>query len=72
MIHTVKGFSVVSESEVDIFWNSLVFFYDPTDVGYFNSVSSAFSKFSLNTWKLLAYVLLKPGLNNFEHYFDSL
>ena len=53
------------------FWNSLAFFYDPTDVGNLISGSSAFSKSSLNTWKFTVHVLLKPGLENFEHYFVS-
>ena len=70
MIHTVKGFSVVNEAEVDVFLEFSCFFYDPTDVGNLISGSSAFSKTSLNIWKLTVHVLLKPGLENFEHYFN--
>ena len=71
MIHTVKGFSVVSETEVDVLPEFPCFFYNPTDVGNLISGSSAFSKSSLNVWKFLVDVLLKPGLENFEHYFAS-
>ena len=70
-IHTVKGFSVVSEAEVDVFLELSCFFYDPTDVGNVISGSSAFSKSSLNIWKFVAHMLLKSGLENFEHYFTS-
>ena len=67
-----KGFGIVNEAEVDVFfWNSLAFFYDPMDVGNLISGSSVFSKTSLNIWKLTVHVLLKPGLENFEHYFTS-
>ena len=72
LIHTVKGFSVVNEAEVDIFLEFSYFFDDPTDVGNFISDSSAFSKSSLNIWKFSVHVLLKPGLENFEHFFASL
>ena len=65
MIHTVKGFSAVSEAEVDVFLELSCFIDDPTDVGSLISGSSAFSKSSLNIWKFLAHVLLKPGLENF-------
>ena len=65
MIHTVRGFSVVNEAEVDVFLEFSCFFYDPTDVGNLISGSSAFSKTSLNTWEFLVHVLLKPGLENF-------
>ena len=68
VIHTVKGFGVVSEAEVDVFLELPCFFYDPADVGNLISHSSAFSKCSLNIWKFLVHVLLKPGLENFEHY----
>ena len=71
MIYTVKGFSKVNEAEVDVFLEFLCFFYDPMDVGNLISGSSAFSKSSLNIWKFLVQVLLKPGLKNFEHYFAS-
>ena len=70
--HTLKGFRLVNEAEVDFFfWNSLAFFYDPMDVGNLIYGSSAFSKFILNIWKFLVHVLLKPHLENFEHYFAS-
>ena len=68
VIHTVKGFSIVSEAEVDVFLEFSSFFYDPIDVGNFISGSSAFSKSSLY-WKVKVHVLLKPGLENFERYF---
>ena len=71
MIHTVKSFSVVSEAEVDVFLEFYYFFYDPSDVGNLISDCSAFSKSSLNIWKFSVHVLLKPGLENFEHYFAS-
>ena len=66
-----KGFSVVNEAEIDVFLELSCFFYDPTDVGNLISVSSAFSKSSLNIWKFSVHILLKPGLENFEHYFAS-
>ena len=70
VIHTVKGFSVVNEAEVDVY---LEFSSDDlTDVGNLNSGSSTFSKSSLNIWKFMVHVLLKPGLENFEHYFTSM
>ena len=72
MIHTVKGFSILSEAEVDVFLEFSCFFYDLVDVGILISGSSAFSKSSLNIWKFSVHVLLKPGLENFEHYFTSL
>ena len=71
-LHAAKGFSVVNEGEVDIFLGFSFFFYDPTAVGNLISGSSTFSKFSLNIWKFLVHVLLKPGLENFEHYFTSM
>ena len=67
VIHTIKGFSVVNEAEVDVFLELSFFFYDPKDVGNSISGSSAFSKSSLNMWKFTVHVLLKPGLENFEH-----
>ena len=71
VIHTVKDFSVVNEGEVDIFLEFSCFFYGTTDVGHLTSASSAFSKFSLNIWKFMVHILLKPCLENFEHYFAS-
>ena len=62
VIHTVKGFGIVNKAEVDVFLELPCFFYDPTDVGNLTSVSSAFSKSSLNIWKFPGHVLLKPGL----------
>ena len=67
VIHTVKDFSTVSEAEVDVFLELSCFFYDLTDVGNLISGSSAFSKSSLNIQKFSVHVLLKPGLENFEH-----
>ena len=72
VIHTVKGFSVVNEAEVDVFLELSCFFYDPADVDNLISGSSAFSKSSLNIWKLSVHILLKPSLENFEHYFTSM
>ena len=74
VIHTVtvKGFSIFSEAEVDVFLEFSCFFYDPMDVGNWISGSSAFSKFSLNIWKFSVHLLLKTGLENFEHYFASM
>ena len=71
VIYTVKGFSEVNEAEVDVFLKFSRFFNDPVDVDNLISSSSAFSKSSLNIWKFLVHVLLKPGLKNFEHYFAS-
>ena len=72
LIHTVKGFGVVNKAEVDIFLELSCFFDDLMDVGNLISGSSGFSKPSLNIWKVMVHVLLKPGLENFEHYFASL
>ena len=72
VIHTVKGFSTVNKAEVDVFLELSCFFDDPVDVGHLISGSSAFSKSSLNIWKFTVYVLLKPGLENFELYFASM
>ena len=69
VIHTVKGFGRVDKAEVDVFLELSCFFRDPTDAGNLISGSSAFSKTSLNIWKFMVHVLLKPGLENFEHYF---
>ena len=65
VIHTVKGFSVVNEAEVDVFLEFPCFFHDPVDVGNLTSGSSAFSKSSLDIWKFLIHVLLKPSLKDF-------
>ena len=72
VIHTVKGFGIVNEAEIDIFLELSCFFYDPMDVGNLISGAPAFSKSSLNIWKFMVNVLLKPGLENFEHYFASM
>ena len=72
VIHTVKDFGVVNKAEVDVFLEFSFFFNDPKDVGNLISDSSAFSKSSLNIWKFSVHVLLKPCLENFEHYFASL
>ena len=71
MIHTVKGFSRVNEAEIDVFLELSCFFHDPVDVGNLISGSSAFTETSLNIWKFVVHILLKPGLENFEHYFTS-
>ena len=72
VIHTVKGFGVVNKTEVDVFLELSCFFDDPVDVGNLTSCSSAFSKTSLNVREFTVHVLLKPGLENFEHYFASM
>ena len=72
VIHTAKGFNVVNEAEVEVFLEFSFFFYDPMDVGNLISGSSAFSKSSLNICKFSVHVLLKPSLENFEHYFASM
>ena len=69
VIHTVKGFGSVNKAEVDVFLELSCFFNDPADVGNLMSGSSAFSKYSLSIWKLTVHILLKPGLENLEHYF---
>ena len=71
MIHTVKNFGIFDKAEVDVFLESSCFFYDSTDVDNLIPGSSAFSKSRLNIWKFTVYVLLKPGVENFEHYFAS-
>ena len=72
VIHTVKGFRIVNEADVDVFLEFSCFSYDSTDVGNLISGSSAFPKSSLNIWKFSVHVLLKPSLKNFEHYFASM
>ena len=72
VIHTVKGFSIVNEVEVDVFLEFSCYFSDPIDVGNLTAGSSVFSKSSLNIWKFSVHVLLKPSLKNFEHYFASM
>src|SRR5574338_105593 len=71
VIHTVKGFGIVNKAEIDVFLELLYFFDDPENVGNLISDSAAFSKTSLNFWKFMVHVLLKSGLENFEHYFTS-
>ena len=71
VIHS-QGFGTVSKAEIDVFLELLCFFSDPADVGNLISGSSAFSKSNLNIWKFMVHVLLKPGLENFEHYLASL
>ena len=70
-MHTVKGFGIANKAEIDVFLELSSFFDDPADVGNLISGSSAFSKPSLNIRKFTVHVLLKPGLENFEHYFTS-
>ena len=72
MIHTVKVFGIVNKAEIDIFMELSCFFDDAADIGNLISGSSAFSKTSLNIWKFTVDLLLKPGLENFEHYFTSM
>ena len=72
VIHTVKGFGIVNKAEIDVFLELSCFFDDPVDAGNLISDSSAFSKTSLNIWQFMVHVLLKPGLENFEHYFTSM
>ena len=71
VIHTVKGFGIVNKAEIDVFLDFSCFFNDPADVGNLNSGSYVFSKTNLNIWKFTAHVLLKPGLEKFEHYFTG-
>ena len=71
VIHTVKGFCIVNKAEIDVFLELRCFFKDPKDVGSLISGSSAFSKSSLNMWKFMVHVLLKPGLEDFVYYFAS-
>ena len=69
MIHTVKGFGIVNKAEIGVFLELSCFFHDPVDVGNLIAGSSDFSKTSLNIREFTVHVLLKPGLENFEHYF---
>ena len=71
VIHTVKGFGIFNKAEIDVFLELSYFFRDPADVGNLISGSSAFSKSSLNIWKFMVHILLKAGLENFEHYFTK-
>ena len=71
VVHTVKGFGIVNKAEIDVFLELSCLFHDPADVGNLISGFSAFSKTSLNIWKFTFHTLLKPGLENFEHYFAS-
>ena len=71
VIHTVKSFGIVNKVEVDVFLELSCFFDDPVEAGNLISGSSAFSKFTLNIWKFIVHILLKLGLENFEHYFAS-
>ena len=71
MIQIVRGFGLVNKAEVDFFLEFSCFFYDPTDVGNLISGASASPKFILNIWKFSVQILLKPNLENFEHYFDD-
>ena len=68
VVHTVKGFGIVNKAEIDVFLELSCFFDDPVDVGNLVPGSSAFSKTSLNIWKFTVHILLKAGLENFEHY----
>ena len=72
VIHTVKGFGIVNKADIDVFLELSCFFNDPADVDNLITGSSAFSKTSLNIWKFTVYVLLKPGLENFEDCFTSM
>ena len=71
VIHTVKGFGIVNKAEIDVFLELSCFFDDPADVANLISGSSVFFKTSLNIWKFMVHLFLKPGLENFEHYFTS-
>ena len=71
VVHRVKSFGIVNKAEIDVFLELSGFFHDSANVGNLISGSSAFSKTSLNIWKFMVNVLLKPGLENFEHYFTS-
>ena len=70
VLHTANGFGIVNKAEIDVFLELSCFFNDPLDVGNLISGSSVFSRTSLNIWKFTVPILLKPGLENFEHYFS--
>ena len=72
VVHTVKGFGIVNKAEIDVFLELSCFFDDPSDIGNLISGSSTFSKTRLNICKFMVHILLKPGLENFEHYFTSM
>ena len=72
VIHTVKVFGIVNKAEIDVFLELACFFDDPADTGNLISGSSAFSRTSLNVWKFMVHVMLKPGLEDFVHYFTSM
>ena len=72
VIHIVKGFGIVNKAEIDVFLKLSCLFDDPADIDNLISVSSAFPKTSLNIWKFMAHILLKPGMENFEHYLNSM
>ena len=72
VIHTIKGFGIVNKAEIDVFLELSCFFNDPVDVGNLISGSSAFSETSLSIWNFTVHVLLKPGLENFEHYLSTI
>ena len=71
VIHTIKGFGIVNEAEIDVLMELSCFFNDQAGVGNLIYGSSAFSKSSLNIWNFTVHILLKPGLENFEHYFTT-
>ena len=71
VIYTVKGFGIINKAEIDVFLELSCFFFDPMDGGNLNSGSCAISKSSFNIWKFSVHILLKPHLENFEHYFAS-
>ena len=72
MIHTVKGFSVVNETEIDVFLKFPFFFYNPANVGNLNSSSSSFYKPTLDIWKFLVHIMLKPSMQDFKHDLTSM
>ena len=72
VIHTVKGFGIINKAEIDVFLELSCFFDDPADVGNLTSGFSAFSKTSLNIWKFMVHILLKPDMENFKFYFFSM